>query len=426
MEKQAKKGKAIVNIESGNVQKRSSPSRVKNAIVSGMKFRFASLLTGFTVLGLLLRRYIYPWRVFHFAALLSSRKKEYGNTHPKIVKGNNKYYTNLYSPGWPSVAFNRYINHSLDVVTPQSPFSLFALAFAITNKCGFQCEHCVEWEQLNRKDGLSANDLVAILRRFHQLGISQVQLSGGEPANRFEDILTILDAFPKGIDFWMYTNGYQLTAEKAERLKAHGLTGVIISLDHYIPERHDQFRGINGSHQRALKSARYVVDNGLLLAFSCCATNDFISMENLVSYAQLCRDAGASFIQLLEPEAVGRYQQKDVILTKEKREILEQFFKRLNFDPAFKKFPIASYPALIKRTNGCTGSGQHFLYIDADGYVHACPFCKKQLFHALDDDLENKIRMLRERGCSLIGIDTTDDYIEKRKRPEKVKEEVFA
>jgi len=404
MEKIALSVKTGVRIDQKVYPSFSVPADKKNQIIRGWKFRVAGFLSGLHVVWLSLKRFRYPWKAFHYVKALSHRRKAYRNTHQKIVKGNNKYYTNLYSPGWPSKAFDRYIHHSLDVFFPETKFSLFALAFAITNKCGFQCEHCVEWEQLNRKDSLSAGDLVTIIKRFQQLGISQVQLSGGEPGNRFEEILYILDAIPEGIDFWMYTNGYNLSAEKTAMLKAHGLTGVLISLDHYDPEEHDRFRGVKGSWERALQSATHVVDSGLLLAFSCCATNDFISINNLDQYAKVCRNTGAAFIQLLEPEAAGRYKQKNVSLTPKNRKTLERFFELLNFDEAYSDYPIASYPALIKRMNGCTGSGLHFLYLDADGYVHACPFCKKQLFHALDPGLENKGRLLRKRGCSLAEV----------------------
>ncbi|QEC69154.1 radical SAM protein [Panacibacter ginsenosidivorans] len=373
-----------------------------NKIVTGWEYLIVSLLIGLNVTWLALLRYKNPWKAFSLAAKVINTRKGFKTTHPKIVKRAHKYYMNLHTPGWPSGVFNRGINHSLNLFSQSPDISLFSLVFAITNKCGFQCEHCVEWDNLNRKDSLSASDLVDIINRFYRIGISQVHLSGGEPLNRIEDIIFILDSVPEGIDFWMFTNGYNLSAEKAARLKNHGLTGVIISLDHHESEKHDQFRGIQGSYRKALQSARNVIDSGLLLAFSCCATNDFISMNNLARYARICRDAGASFIQFLEPEAVGHYWQKNVSLNKENKEILEHFFYLLNFDTSYSGYPIASYPAMIKRQNGCPGGGLHFLYVDANGYVHACPFCKNKLFHASAGNLEKNIRSLRERGCSMI------------------------
>ncbi len=381
----------------------SSPTgKNRNKIVSGLNYWYISLRIGLDVIRLAFLRYKYPWKALYFGTkVINITRKYFKITHPKIARAENKYYIHLYSPGWPSNAFNRCINHSFELLSADSPVSLNTLVFAITNKCGFQCEHCAEWDNLNKKDKLSAPNLVDIIKRFHRLGVSQVYLSGGEPLNRFADILYVLDSIPEGIDFWMFTNGYSLSADKAAQLKKHGLTGVIISLDHHDAEKHDQFRGIPGAYSHAIHSARHVIDHGLLLAFSCCATNDFISLENLKSYAKVCRDAGASFIQFLEPEPVGRYWQKNVTLSREKREILEHFFHLLNFDPSYYAYPIVSHPALLKRKVGCLGSGLHMVYVDSDGNVQACPFCKKKLFPASGRNVRENIRSLKQKGCSL-------------------------
>jgi MoaA/NifB/PqqE/SkfB family radical SAM enzyme len=378
----------------------------RNKILSGFNYWSISIRIGLDVIRLAFLRYKYPWKALYFGTkVIRFTRKYFKITHPKIVRLEKKYYIHLYSPGWPSNAFNRCINHSFDLLSADSEFSLNTLVFAITNKCGFQCEHCGEWDNLNKKDKLSAPEMVDIIKRFHRMGISQVYLSGGEPLNRFADILYILDAVPEGMDFWIITNGYSLSADKAAQLKKHGLTGVVISLDHHEPEKHDKFRGINGSYGNALRSARHVVEHELLLAFSCCATNDFISLENLGNYAKICHDEGSSFIQFLEPEPVGRYRQKNVSLTKEKKEILEHFFYHINFNSSCSAYPIVSHPALLKRENGCLGSGHHMVYVDSEGYVQACPFCKKKLFAASGPDLKKNIRSLREKGCSLIEFD---------------------
>ena len=378
--------------------------RKKGRIVSGWKFRVISFFIGLNVVWLALIKYKNPWRAFKAAFRVIETRENFKTNHPKIVKGpDNKYYMNLYTPGWPSEAFDRSIRHAFNVFSSNLQISLFSIVFAITHKCGFRCEHCVEWNQLNSKDLLSATDLVQIIRRFQQLGVSQIQISGGEPMNRLEDILVILDSIPNGIDFWLYTNGYNLTAQKAERLKNHGLKGVIISLDDYDGERHDRFRGVRGSFSAAIESARNVVNSGLMLAFSCCATNNFVSVRNLITYVKLCRNAGASFIQFLEPEAVGRYQNKQVDLTEINKIRIEQLFRRANFHPSDREYPIISYPAMVKRQNGCPGRGLHYLYVDADGDVHPCPFCRQKMFSAFESDLEAKVRSLRNAGCPMSG-----------------------
>jgi MoaA/NifB/PqqE/SkfB family radical SAM enzyme len=151
-----------------------------------------------------------------------------------------------------------------------------------------------------------------------------------------------------------------------------------------------------------LQAAQEARANGLLVAFSCCATNEFVSAANLERYATVCKQAGASFIQVLEPEAVGHYAGKAVQLTAAHQKTLEAFFYRLNFDPRFAAFPVVSYPALVKREAGCQGKGLHYLYVDAEGFVQSCPFCRKKLFHATDIHLGQRIRALRSSGCQVM------------------------
>lgn len=384
-----------------------SPNNNRNPIVTGFEYATAKMLAGLNIVWLSLLKYKNPVRALKIAARVFERSKTYKTGYPKIARGSGRYFLNLITPGWPSKAFNRYVTHMLSISSAQPTTSLCTLVFAITNKCSFQCEHCLEWEQLNRRDNLSADDIIEIIRRFHEIGISQVQLSGGEPLNRFKDILYILDSSPKGIDFWLYTNAYSLNVEKAAQLKQHGLTGVIISLDHHDPEKHDRFRGVSGSYERVLASAQYVIDKRLLLAFSCCATNDFISMNNLLSYARVCRDAGASFIQMMEPEAIGHYWKKEVTLNESNKRILENFYQLLNFDVGYSSYPVVSYPAMFKRNVECPGGGIHFLYVNADGYVQSCPFCNKSLFHAQDPGFGDNIRLVKEKGCALIVSGST-------------------
>ena len=106
-----------------------------------------------------------------------------------------------------------------------------------------------------------------------------MQLSGGEPLNRLNDIFYLLDNSPGGIDFWLYTTGFSLTTSKAVQLKQQGLTGITISLDHHLEEKHDAFRGVKNAWLRALQAAHYAHNAGLAVCFSICATKEFISKE---------------------------------------------------------------------------------------------------------------------------------------------------
>jgi MoaA/NifB/PqqE/SkfB family radical SAM enzyme len=229
-----------------------------------------------------------------------------------------------------------------------------------------------------------------------------VQFSGGEPLNRLADITAIVQDF-KGVDFWIYTSGYHLTNDKAAQLKKAGLTGITISLDHWVPELHDSFRGKKGSFEWVEKAAKHTVANNLILCLSLCATNDFISQENLSNYIELAKNLNASFIQILEPKAVGHYAGKNVSLSEEKIRLLEHFYKKINFDQQYKNYPTIIYHGFYSRRVGCSGAGKDYLYVDMDGFAHDCPFCQKKIFNVLHGDVEEQLTRMRTLGCNVFN-----------------------
>ncbi len=319
----------------------------------------------------------------------------------KYAKAGNKYYYSLNAPGWPSKAFSKYILNNLRKSDPESAYiTLDTIVFGITKKCGYQCEHCFEWDALNQPETLSREDLLFVIRSFQDIGVTQVQLSGGEPLNRFDDIIYLLQNIKRTTEVWLYTSGYHLTEERAAILKQSGLTGVIVSLDHWSPELHDNFRGKKNAFEWAEKAVANARKKGLVACLSLCATRDFISTKNLIQYAELAKRWGISFIQVLEPKAVGHYAEKDVTLNEAQILALEDFYTIYNYNKVYVDYPAILYHGFYSRRIGCGGAGKYFAYVDTDGDVHNCTFCRKKLFSALHDPIEKNVRLMMNSGCN--------------------------
>lgn len=322
----------------------------------------------------------------------------------KFFRASGRVFWDLYAPGWPSPALDRCIARELDRVDPTGPPpGLNTTIVAITRRCALKCEHCFEWDALNGRETLSAGELQEIVRRVLKRGSSQLFLSGGEPLQRFTDLLAIAALASPESDVWVMTSGLGLTAEKARRLREAGVTGLSISLDHWEADAHDRFRGLPGSHAAATRSARLACEAGLLVALSLCATRRFANRADLDRYAEAARGLGASFIQVLEPKAIGRYAGQDVGLGPEHRRTLEQFCERINADAAWRSYPAADYPDWGGRVLGCCGAGDRFAYIDTDGGLQACMFCRTPGPRVLEGDFDTLVSTLRERGCPASG-----------------------
>lgn len=319
----------------------------------------------------------------------------------KLAFASGRYFWDFYAPGWPSVAFDRYIERELDRLIPilGRPPALQSVILAITRRCALQCEHCCEGDVLNRHETLSPRDLGEIARRVQRRGVAQLFLSGGEPIHRLDAVLALTASVSAETDVWIISSGQGLSAERAERLRGAGLTGVALSLDHWDAATHDAFRGRRGVFDAVEDAATNARRAGLLVALSLCPTRAFVSSDSLWRYGRVARRLGASFIQILEPRSVGRYAGQSVALEPEQQRELERFTLRLNLDPAERDLPAVAYLDSFARAHGCPGAGDRYVYIDTAGDLHPCPFCRRPGVRVLDHDIDEAIGILQTTGC---------------------------
>jgi MoaA/NifB/PqqE/SkfB family radical SAM enzyme len=333
------------------------------------------------------------------------KKSVLGGVQTKLIKVNNKYYHSLYAPGYPSKAFDNYIVAEFHRILPVKKKTniLTFIFFAITKKCPLQCEHCFEWNNLNKSESFSVTELQAVVSKFQQDGIAQFHLSGGEPMVRIKDLVQVIATGDKQSEFYVLTSGFNFTAANAASLKQAGLTGVVISLDHFDAEMHNAFRGFNNSYTDVMNAINNAREQNLVIALSICVTRAFTTWDNLVQYAALAKELKVSFVQLLEPKAVGHYEGKEVLLDESHFSVLDKFYYTLNFDRAYNNYPVIIYHGYHQRRVGCFSGGNRSLYIDAEGFVNACPFCKTKSFN-IKDAIKKNVAVaagLKTTGCQV-------------------------
>lgn len=318
--------------------------------------------------------------------MMRFKEDVYGGGDIKMVRCGRQYFFSIYAPGYPSAAFDDYIRSELHRFVPMAKKTnrLSFLFLAITRRCPLQCEHCFEWERLNGEEAFTFQELQEVVAHYQQEGAAQFHLSGGEPMVRFADLEALIAGADKKSEFWVLTSGLNVTREHANRLKRAGATGLVISLDHFDAGAHNTFRGSRHAHQWVLDAIGNARAAGLVVAVTVCATRSFTTPENLLHYAEYVCSLGVSFIQVLEPKAAGRYQGRKVGLDWQQLQVLEDFYKTLNFDPRYKDYPVVLYHGYHQRRIGCLSAGDRNLYIDSEGYVNACPFCQSRSYHVRD------------------------------------------
>ncbi len=336
-------------------------------------------------------------------ALQAFKKIIYGrNKRRRCIKADSKYFFGLYVPAFPSKIFNTFIQTELNKILPHGKpvYHLETVHLAITNKCPLQCEHCFEWNNLNQQETFTTDQLKYLISAFQKPGCAQFHFTGGEPLVRMKKLEELIRSACNSSECWILTSGQNLTLENATRLKDAGATGVVISVDHYDANIHNTFRGSDNAFNWAMKAVNNANEAKLVTAFSICMTRSFISEENLLQYAKLAKDCGVSFVQLLEPKAVGHYERKAVTLSREHFDLLDSFYININFNKQYKDYPVFIYHSYYQRKIGCLSGGNWSLYIDSAGFINACPFCHTKSYNARDiisDKL--KVSQIQIGGC---------------------------
>ncbi|MBF0503801.1 MAG: GTP 3',8-cyclase MoaA [Candidatus Omnitrophica bacterium] len=141
---------------------------------------------------------------------------------------------------------------------------LHDLRISLIDRCNFRCPYCMPSEKyhhayqfLDKKEWLSFEEIVRLVKIFVQLGVIKLRLTGGEPLLRPDlDVLIRLLSAIKGVDdLALTTNGF-LLAEWAPRLKAAGLGRLTVSLDTLDEAIFYRMSGEKGSVKEVLEGIR--------------------------------------------------------------------------------------------------------------------------------------------------------------------------
>lgn len=157
--------------------------------------------------------------------------------------------------------------------------------WAINNSCNFACRHC--YSRVDTHDELARDTLFACLEKVARAGVFSVNFGGGEPLLR-RDLLEIARfASGCGLRLSMNSNGWFIDREMAVALREAGFTKVGISVDSHRAEVHDRFRGVAGSHARAVAALGHLSAAGIATSVStviCRINHDTI--DDLVAFAR--------------------------------------------------------------------------------------------------------------------------------------------
>lgn len=275
------------------------------------------------------------------------------------------------------------------------------MRISITDRCNLRCVYCMAEEGMTflpRSEVLSFEEIARVARVAHDLGVTSIRLTGGEPLVRkgLPSLVKMLAAI--GFEDLALTTNAMLLGVLATPLVDAGLSRVNVSCDSLRPERFGSIRR-RGNLATVLAAMDVAEDAGLsplkVNVVLMRGTND----DEILDFANFARETGRTvrFIEFMPLDAEGHWGRERLVPG-------DEVFRSIN-----AVWPLEAVsdtgPAPAERFRFCDGRGEiglissvtqpfcgtcNRLRLTADGAIRNCLF----------SDEEHAVRDLLRRGGS--------------------------
>jgi len=208
------------------------------------------------------------------------------------------------------------------VTVPQKLCAPFVIVWNFTNACNLRCKHC--YQNAGPKplpNELTFEEKLKVLNQLDEMEIPLIAFSGGEPTIHPDFIPMVREATRRGIYVAVATNGLAFASESFtdKALKA-GLKYVEVSLDSTDPKVHDEFRGVKGAWELAVKGIKNVVKHGGA-STGIAMTLTKLNKDQIGDMVRLGEELGVTRVIFFNFIPTGRGKENvDLDLTPEERE----------------------------------------------------------------------------------------------------------
>jgi MoaA/NifB/PqqE/SkfB family radical SAM enzyme len=273
-------------------------------------------------------------------------------------KGANVY--TVYFPHFPSSVGKREMLARMSEFLLRKPIPNFA-SLDVTYACQCDCVHCgsalfkSSYCGTGDRKELSKEEFKKLIDECLDLGITNVNMLGGEPLMR-PDIYELVEYVDKSkANCSMFTNGYLLTDENVRKLKDAGIFFVNVSLDSPEEDVHDKCRGVKGIFRRALDGIRNALEEGLLVGISTYMTKEAMKKGYLEKSLKLAEQLGVHEITVFDTITSGKYLRRtDLLLSLEEKETIKEISRKYARKPGP---PVVSSQSLLNTMDGAKSGG---------------------------------------------------------------------
>lgn len=238
----------------------------------------------------------------------------------------------------------------------------------LTKKCNLRCKHCYVPDYSNHAKRVNVSqmtfdDVRDLISQIDEMGVMELQLTGGEPFILPHILDIIKEAQSRLIPCSVFTNGTLMT-EQIFRYISENNHGLIfyISLDGY-QKTHDAFRRHRGSFRKTVETIKR------LLQMDCdVRINTSIGRHNIAEmrkFIEFVKNEFGVLHRLVTIEPIGRANTEMTISAEEFVDLLQESNNTFEF--------LDSHDSIADWSTPACGIGSSMLFIDAYGNVSFCP-----------------------------------------------------
>ena len=309
------------------------------------------------------------------------------------------------------------------ITRPQRLIAPFMVVWDFTKQCNLRCKHCyANATPYPAPDELTLEQKYNVVDQLDEAGVAAISFSGGEPLLDKDFWKTAKYAKSKGFYLTVATNGTLISENVAKKLKEVGIRYVEISLDGPNPEVHDEFRGVKGAFNAAVRGIKNSKDAGLEVGIATTATHE--NLDTMPEMVKLARELKADRLIVFNFIPTGRG--KNIIqedLTPEEREELMRYLYNewqkgalqiFSTCPAYSRISLTmmeakktgkvspthfaemelpaefggAAKALTEFIGGC-GAGRIYCSIEHNGDIQPCVFIPVKVGNVIKDGFVN-------------------------------------
>jgi radical SAM protein with 4Fe4S-binding SPASM domain len=302
----------------------------------------------------------------------------------------------------------------------QRPFisgAPFLVVWDVTYACNLKCKHCYANAGKPLENELTTEEAKNAIDKLDRASVPIIAFSGGEPLVRKDFLELAKYTHDKGLYVAVATNGTLITKSKAREMKEAGIRFTQISLDGASAKIHDNFRGIEGVYEKAIRGIKNCVNEGFFVNIATTTTK--YNFKEAPKIMDLCKELGVNWLMAYNfiPTGRGKFISENDLTPAEREQFLKDLWEKLkngvkvsvlSTAPQFARVALEAEVGLNEKIvpthffnpqlpdklmnlaefiGGC-GCGRFYCAIRPNGNIEPCVFFPFTIGNIKEDDFE--------------------------------------